>query len=361
MSTPTAPYAVEPGSVEPALGDAPPYPPSFVDRLMSAVERLPISYWLTYLLLFLLQSLLMHAVAWLDGWLDPFTLHPVVFLSPIWLWAPLAFMTYLDRVAVNALASFCTLLELSPGEMERLRYEFTTMPARGVLLGSLFWGVVNVAFVYITNDAVYASLGLTPLAAVAIFGASLVSFLVGSAIYYHTFRQLRLVHRTVSQVQQIDLFRLAPAYAFSQLTARTGVAWVILITLSLLTIDLRSVWLPALTMLGLQVVFAVGAFVLPLSIVHRCLVAEKSRLLAEHDLRAQALLARFHEHLQEEKYVDMGQLNSALSAAKAEEDILSGIRTWPWPPGLLTRFLSIVALPILLFVIQQVLGRWLGG
>jgi hypothetical protein len=361
MSTHPAGYALEPGPVEPALGDAQPYPPSIVDRLMSAVERLPVPYWLTYLLLILLQGLLFHAIAWFDGWADPFTFHPIFLLFPIWLWAPLAFMTYLDRVAVKALASFCTLLELPPAEMERLRYEFTTMPARGVLLGSLVWGILYVAFTTITYDAVYVASGYTRPVAVTAFLAGLVSFMVGSAIYYHSIRQLRLVNRTVSRVDHFDLFRLDPVYAFSELTARTGIAWVILLTLTLLTTDIRAALLPALSLMVLQVLLAIGAFVLPLGIVHGRLVAEKKRLLAEHDLRAKALLARFHDHLQDEQYVDMIQLNNALIATNAEQAILSGIRTWPWPAGLLTGFLSIVALPIILFIIQQVVGRWLGG
>ena len=61
-----------------------PYPPSFLDRFMDSVERLPVPYWLTYLLLFILQSSLVHIAAWLDGWLPAYRLDPLLFLFPAW-------------------------------------------------------------------------------------------------------------------------------------------------------------------------------------------------------------------------------------------------------------------------------------
>jgi hypothetical protein len=45
-----------------------PYAPSFLDRFMGFVERLPSPYWLTYLALFLVQVMITHVLAWIDGW-----------------------------------------------------------------------------------------------------------------------------------------------------------------------------------------------------------------------------------------------------------------------------------------------------
>ncbi len=45
----------------------------------------------------------------------------------------------------------------------------------------------------------------------------------------------------------------------------------------------------------------------------------------------------------------------------AERDILTKIPTWLWRAGMLTGFLSIVVLPIMLFILQLVLARWFGG
>jgi hypothetical protein len=361
MSTQPISYPIASGPQQPELGAYAPYPPSYVDRLMSAIERLPLPYWLIYLLLFAAESLLLHVITWMEGWAPPFSLRPLVFLFPMWLWGPLALMTYLDRVAVRAMSAFCALLDPEPETLARLEYEFKTMPGRPVLLNSLLWAVFYFLFTYVAFDTAYVATGFGPLTTVVTIICGLFSFTVGGAIYYHTFRQLRLVHRTVSMVERFNLFRLDPVYAFSSLTARTGIAWASLLTLTLLITPIRAALAPMAATLVLQVVLALGAFALPLSIVHRRLVAEKDRLLAEHDERTQALLARFHRHLQDESYVDMSQLNSAITAINLEQTILSRIPTWPWRPGLLTGFLSIVILPIILFIVQLIIGRWMGS
>ena len=360
MSTQPIPYPIDSGPQQPESGAGAPYPPSYTDRLMSAVERLPLPYWLTYLLLFAVHGLLVHVLAWME-WAPPFSLIPVFFLFPIWLWGSLAFMTYLDRVAMRAISAFCSLLDLEPATLAQLGYEFRTMPPRPVLLTALLWAVIYPVFTYVAYDTAYAEPGYGPITIVVVIASGWITFAVGGAIYYHTFRQLRLVHRTVSTVQQFDLFRLEPVYAFSSLTARTGIVWVTLTTLTFLVMPARAAVVPTVILLVTQVVLALGAFILPLTIVHRRLVGEKGRLLAEHGQRAKAVLARLHGQLQEEAYADIAQLNNALSALNAEQAILSRIPTGPWRPGLLTGFLSIVILPIVLFIVQLIIGRWMGN
>lgn len=54
-----------------------PYPPSWMDRLMGAVERLPLPYWLTYLFLAIVEGLLVHVAAWFDGTIAPGVVAPI--------------------------------------------------------------------------------------------------------------------------------------------------------------------------------------------------------------------------------------------------------------------------------------------
>ena len=51
----------------PEIRPTKPYPPSYLDRFMDFVQRLPVPYWLTYLLLFILESAVFHLFAW-GGW-----------------------------------------------------------------------------------------------------------------------------------------------------------------------------------------------------------------------------------------------------------------------------------------------------
>lgn len=358
--TPTKPPA-DADWAQQAVGVPRPYPPSFVDRLVHAIQRLPIPYGVTYLLLFVLECSVLLVLSWIDGWLPAYSIDPLLFAFPLWLWGPLAILTYLDSLAHRVVSEFGVLLDVSSEAKQRLAYEFTTMPARPVVLSSLAWLVFFfLSWVLFFRPAAMAAYGAGPLGEAAVFVAGLVSFSAGSVIYYHTIRQLRLVSRTVGTVGQFDLFRLDPVYAFSVLTSRTGVGWVLLITATLLTVPLVVGSTPELIMLILQIALAMGAFLLPLRIVNRRLVAEKRRLLAELDQRIKVTLVRLHRHVDENALQEVSMLNQALKGLRAEREILDQIPTWPWRPGLFAGFVSILVLPVVLFLIQVALGRWLG-
>jgi len=337
------------------------YPPSFVDRLMGSVQRLPIPYLLTYFLLFLFESALFHIVAWVDGWLPAYRFSGFALMFPLWLWGPLAIMTYLNSVSLEALTNFRPLMDIPDETVRRLKYEFTTMPARGVIISSAVWTIVYVVFTYLALDSMYAAYGFGRLSVGTSIVRGWISFFIGSAIYYHTIRQLRHVNRTVTMVKQFDLFQLEPIYAFSALTSRTGVSWVILLSLTLLIVPIQAAPFPTLALLIVQLVLAIAAFALPLQMVNSCLVSEKRRLMAELDQRVKGTLASLHRCLDDNALAEVAQLNSAIVGLTAERDILTKIPTWPWRAGMFTGFLSIIVLPIMLFILQFVLARWFGS
>lgn len=320
-----------------------------------------IPYAITYLALFLLESAVILVLSWVDGWLPTFTFSPIVFIYPFWLWGPLLIMTYLNTLSVESISSFRPLLEIPDEAVTTLKLEFTSMPASRVILSSFAWLVFYLVLTYAGFLRIYSAYHFGTLAAAASFIAGLASFFVGSAIYYHTVRQLGLVHRTVTSVSEPDLFRLDPIYAFSTLTSRTAIGWVILLTVTLLLFPISLAPAPSLILLVTQVLFALAAFALPLRIVHTRLVAAKRRLVAEHDARLKATLSRLHRCLDENDLADVPQLNTALTGLTAERDVLSKIPTWPWRPGTLAGFLSVIVLPIALFVVQLFLSRWLAG
>ena len=189
------------------VGQAIPVPPSFIDRFTNSIRRLPIPYGLTYLLLFIVQSAMFLVVSWIDGWLPAYGFDPLALLFPLWLWGPLAFVTYLDFLSLRALSEFGPLLDISPEAKRRLEYEFTTMPARSVLLSAVAWSGVYLLFWFVGFAPNVAAYGAGVLATRVLFFVGFVSFAVGGVIYYHTIRQLRLVSRTVRMASQFDLGR----------------------------------------------------------------------------------------------------------------------------------------------------------
>ena len=354
-SSPDSPVAAQ--EIDPVV----PYPPSFIDRLMDSIQRLPVPYPLTYSLFFLLESAIILVVSWVDGWLAPYQFDPIVLLFPLWLWGPLAFVTYLDSLSLRALSEFSPLLDAPREAKQRLEQEFTTMPPRNVLASAVGWAIIYLLFWYVAFAPYVAAYGYGVLATRTLSSLGFLSFTVGGVIYYHTYRQLRLVGRTVRMVSRFDLFALDPVYAFSVLTARTGMCWVALITLTLVMSPLAVGGWAELITLTLQIALAMGAFLLPLRIVNRRLVLEKRGQLAKLDQRVKATLLRLHHHVDENTLQEVSLLNEALKGLASEREILGRIPTWPWRPGLFGSFISIILLPVVLFLIQFALGRWLGS
>jgi hypothetical protein len=336
-----------------------PYPPSYVDRMMNAVEGLRISYWIMYFLLFAMQVLVTHLVSWADGSITPIAFEPMYVLFPIWLWGPLLLITYLDKTARESLSSFRSLIDIESEKMARIEYQLTTMPGRNVIIGGVIWSGIYLIFMYSVFEAIVVEYGFSPLSQGIIFMTGLVSFFIGSTIYYHSIRQLRLVKQTVDMVERFDLFRLEPVYAFSRLTARTGASWLLLSTLTLIVFPIRYAVVPSIAMLLLQASLAVAAFVLPLWSVHQRLEGEKRSHLSELDQRVKSVFAKLHHSVDKGELNEIREINTALAGLAAEREVLDSIPTWPWRAQTLRGVLSLVVLPVVLLLIQLAIENWL--
>jgi hypothetical protein len=325
---------------------------------MDRIQRLPAPYWVTYLTLFLLQSLLFHILAWVDGWLPPYSFKLLLLLFPLWLWGPLAIMTYLNITSRKELTRFSELLEMDADQLDKLKTEFTTMPTRGVILNAVAWAVVYILLIWISYDSLKVfGFGSTFMALLILEG--FISYINGGAIYYHSFRQLSLVSRTVKRVRNFNLFNRNPIYALSRLTSRTGISWMLMLGLTLLMYPLQIARNAALTLLAFQVFLALLAFVLPLQVVNQKLVIEKRRLISDLDHRLEATLEKLHHSLAENKLAEMDPINKAILSLTAEQSLLKNIPTWPWSAGTLTGFLSAIGLPIIVLVLQTLVQNWL--
>ncbi|MEN6580320.1 MAG: hypothetical protein ABFD05_06775 [Anaerolineaceae bacterium] len=177
------------------------------------------------MVLFILQSLFLQVLSGIDGWLTPFAFDKILLLFPMWFWGPLALMTLLNSTSETSLATFSQLLDLEEEEISKLEYRFTTMPNKGVIISGAVWLIfyaVSVIGSYesLSKDFRFSSSFLP----ISIF-TGMISFSVGSAIYYHSVRQLILVTRTVGIASRFNLNQLDPIYTLSRLTARTGIAW----------------------------------------------------------------------------------------------------------------------------------------
>lgn len=333
------------------------YQSSYIDRFMRFIQRLRAPYWIVYLVFFFAQALINHIVSWLEGWVPLFTFDRILLLYPVWLWIPLIIMTFLNHTSLSAIQNFRPLLDLDDEALARLKAEFTTMPPRGVIATSLFWSVSALAVTLIYHEA-YTAYGFGPISKWLGILQGLVSFSIGGVMYFHSLRQLLLIHRTVKTVKRVNLFALDPVYAFSRLTSRTGISWMVMLVLNFLLFPFTLAPGVMLTFGMVILIFALAAFVLPLRVVNQKLVLEKRSRLAEHQRRVENILARLHRQLDTGETADLDQYEKGIASLTAERKILDDIPTWPWRGATLTGFLSALIVPVFLMLIQFAIERW---
>jgi hypothetical protein len=334
------------------------YKASWIDRLMAAVERLPVPYWLTYLVLGLAETVFIQCVTWLWAPETRFVLQPEAAVFPLWTWGVLALMTALNHEAIIGLHRFHPLLDADEGSIASLEYEITTMPARTVLLTTPVW-LALFAMIAVTTPIISHHRDRPILYAVILLTGA-VAFLIGTGIYIHTVHQLRVVSRLYASMKKINMFHLAPVYAFAGLTAQTAIGFVILIAATQLLYPYSMTDLNVLFLYFSQVLLALAVFILPLRHAHQRLVAGKQRLQADAAQRMEKALHHLHEAVDEQNIGALDGLNKIVSAVTNERDILAKIPTWPWPPGTLRAVTTVLLVPIALFLIQAILRRWFG-
>lgn len=336
----------------------PPYPPSWLDRVTAWVRQLPGPAGVYFLLLLALQLAYVHVVLWANGKLAVGAIDLersfMVFLAPYFLWVRF----YLDRVAGAALRTFRPALTVGDAEFSQLRYRLTTLPAREariVTVGSALvylWSLVRLSPEIPEQYAASREAGLLVMGPLAFLAA-----VTAAVSTYHAIHQLRMVahiHRLAAQVQ---LFRLRPLYAFSGLTARTGMSF--LLVVSFLVAILPNVMeRPLARILFVPVVpIGVASFVLPLLGMRRRIAAERQRLLAEANRRLEALLVRLHQRVDDEVVSDADKVNAQLASLVAERVLLEKMSTWPWNAETVTGFVTALILPVILWLVQRMLER----
>jgi hypothetical protein len=323
-----------------------PCQPSVADRFMAWMERLPGPVWSFYLVLLALLIVIINGVTWLDG-TAPFGTFSLYRTSvPFYPVLSLALVHHLNGVARRALAAFRPAMGVSDSEYAQIECELTTMPRRGTWIALGLSLLFTAAYTLLTPDSG------------EVFSSSAWLFVVDLVIYaivfgfitifvYHTVHQLRMVSRIHAGAKEVSLFQSTPLYAFSKLTAQSGIGLLLLNYFSYLT-DPATLVNPALIALVVTAsLLAVACFVWPLIGMHERLVSEKKRLNAEASTRLEATMQEVFRRADAHDLAQMGQLNQLVASLITTRDELAKISTWPWESRTLAGFISVFLLPLL--------------
>jgi len=347
-ATPARPVSrAKAAGAAPSARFAPPFRPSWFDRLAAVVERQPIPYWAPYWLAFVLWlGLILLVQSRAGAPLTPAVVyaHSLPFYG-FWL------LHYLDRRAAASLEDFRPAYTGGEAELLEVRWRLTNLPATPALavtlvamllasLGSLSWGM----------DTLFQFLDRLGFLATLVF-----AFLYA----YHSVRQLRLVTWLYAERAQVNLHHLIPLRSFSTLTAHTAIGMLLVLSgAAIFTPEgLVGYWLvAALLFAG----FAVLTFIMPLAGLNRRLAGAKAQELAENARRWEAVIAQLYRLVDRGDLAAADRLNGPLAALERGRIAIERIPTWPWRPETLRGMIGALVLPVLIFLVQRLLGRLLG-
>ena len=129
-------------NVNASNGDAPQrqlgtHAPSWIDRLINAINRLPGSGWYVYPLVLVVELIVLQSITWLDGSVQWGHFTPIEQLTAVWTVLPVAVIHYLDGGAERTLGLLRPCLSLDDDQFDQLVYRFTNMPSRRVILANV--------------------------------------------------------------------------------------------------------------------------------------------------------------------------------------------------------------------------------
>lgn len=345
----------------------PPYPASWLDRSQEWVDRLPFPYWVTYALLGILFLTPITLVHWQLGAysVGSFNLfHTWLSFEPALI---LAWMHYLDRVAAQALVTARPTLNLSDTEYADTNYRLTHLPARVTLVAGVI-GLLAGTFFVLTlfySSEHYASQILQSIVHPLTTGAGTLLLAVTWAVYgawfVHTFHQLKLVNRIYTAHTRLNLYNPGPIYAFSGLSARSAILFILVPTLWIVTdpVQITTGFLSGILITIILTGAALTVFILPLWGIHKRLAQAKAELLGQAGTRVQNTTTALHQITDTQAWENATKIKDTMLGLESEQRMIEKMPTWPWAPETFRILLTAIFLPIILFVIQYIIGLFL--
>jgi hypothetical protein len=333
------------------------YQPSWVDLLVALVRPLPVPGWLFYLSLWVAVALLLSVGMAVTATTGASGIGEGIAFWSLAVVYYLALMHYLDGLGERALQAFRPASSMSEATYHGLHHELTTMPARETLVAGLAGAGLTVMSLLLPDGPAYSPLVIHRLPGPVGMVVVVLANVVMATFIYHSIRQLRVVGRIHATIAQVNLFQRGPLYAFSKLTARTGIGYLLALSLGIIprTGSTRTDWLFDVSTLLVQLL-AIATFILPLLAVQRCLAQEKQHREDALAVRLEHAFAELHARIDSGTLQDVSAVRTALDALGLERDTLAKVSIWPWQFGTLAGFGSALLLPLTIWLIQQLLG-----
>jgi hypothetical protein len=346
----------------------PAYSPSWFDKLATWINRLPGPSWAAYFTLVLLLAGLGGIIQIIENPSMPVTFPPIVILVLFQIAYVLSLMAFLDKRAARALESFRPILKKQENLYLTLKNRLTTMPSRPILILTVlvlvffsFMGAQIFSLPVAGSQDNELSVAMDEFTNTPFGFYSYIIFVllwvINSLFIYHTFRQLKAINYAYTQCSEINLFRQNELYAFSTVSASTGIGLVLV----------SPIWLiidPSVISLIINIAFAILAiiiFVTPLLGAHRLLKDQKDMLLINSLGKKEALITELYSRIENKDLTDIENYERALSSLEKAHNEIESISTWPWKMETVRQFIGALFLPIVIWMIQFSLAEILSN
>jgi hypothetical protein len=336
-----------------------PYAPSWFNRLLGLCGNLSIPAWAVYTGWLVVQGLLANVAAWDAGLLRVGSFNPLLTFCGIWSFEVLLFSHYLDVIARHSLAGYTPMLKNKGKEaLERIHYEFTTMPQRPVLWISVVGFAVGIFLAY-SAKSYQPQMFAWPWLAYLFYGISLSVFCVFS---YRVIRQLRFASKLYASTEKIDLYFLKPIYSLSRLAVWTSLSVLVIINLNVLLLTPQLLESSAfISVLVLAMLLSLATFLMPLYGIKRRILAEKNRVMAATGRDIETAYDRLDKAIRSGNSKNLADIKVMLDLLHRKKDFIHSIPVWPWNPGTFTALLTAIILPIVLGILSRLMQKALLG
>jgi hypothetical protein len=334
---------------EPAAG--------LLDRGLLLLDRLPGPAIVAATVAAALVIVGVNAPPWIAGaapWgsFDPETIVPAVaFAYSLWM------ILFLNRVAASAYAQFTPALDNElDRRVERARSALFSLPDLPALVTVITFEVVIIGGYLSNSQDPGTARGISPM----LFAEYVLALAAVAVLVLHTVRQLRAVNVLHRLAANVDPLQPGPINALARLTSATAIG-IVIVGLTFVvptpgdpTTDQYEVGLA-----GVLMALAICCFALPLRGLHDRLADEKGALVRDATARIKSALERIHDEADRGGVAHAEPLQAQLLSLIAERDLYAKVSTWPWSAGTFRGFASALLLPVAIFMITQVIARFL--
>lgn len=270
--------------------------------------------------------------------------------------AILAFYYYFDDWIADAVDDSRSISKLDDDQFAHLKHELVVIPRWSHLIVGIIAGGLAI-------QAAIFQYGFTQVNlrdVLVLLEWAITAFLTFGFVF-RIIRLIAMIVRFYSGPIDFNLFNLPPLYELSSVVSRAGL-FLLLLWYVNLPLNVNEFVLSSPVALGSALLVALlpfGAFIAPQVVLSRRLNRNKRELATEVSLQLQKTFTKLKEAVVDENLEKIELHRTTANALISELKYIDSIPTWPWRLGTFRIAITTVLLPVVVWLIQQLLDRFL--